>query len=64
MRTGIILVGALVLAIGIIIEVVGVLYANSFVEHNIYGIGGGVLGVGGIIAISVGRSSLVRQPAA
>jgi hypothetical protein len=61
MKIGITLAGVVVLAVAIIVEVAGVLYANGFLAHNAYGIGGGVLAVLGIIAISVGIRSPIKE---
>lgn len=54
MRTGITLTGVTVLVVGAIVEVAGVLYGNSILQHNAYGFAGGILAVLGIIAISQG----------
>ena len=56
MRTGIVLAGLLALWVALIVEVVGVYYATDILQHNIYGFGGGILAVLGIIAISVGAT--------
>ena len=37
------------------VEVAGVLFANSILQHNAYGFAGGILAVLGIIAINQGR---------
>ena len=57
MRTRVVALGAAALGVAIVVEVAGVLFANGIVEHNVYGFAGGILAVGGIIAISVGRVS-------
>jgi hypothetical protein len=54
MRTEITLAGALVIVVGAIVEVIGVLYANSVLQHNAYGFAGGILAVLGIIALNQG----------
>jgi len=56
MRTGILLSGLLALWVALIVEVAGVYYATDILQHNIYGFGGGILAVVGIIAISLGAT--------
>ena len=56
MRTGIVLVGLLALCVASIVEVVGVYYATDILQHNIYGFGGGIIAVLGIIAVGIGRT--------
>ena len=54
MRTEVTLTGALGIVVGAIVEIIGVLYANSVLQHNAYGFTGGILAVLGIIAINQG----------
>ena len=56
MRTGIVLAGLLALWVALIIEVVGAYYGTGILQHNIYGFGGGILAVVGIVAIGIGRT--------
>jgi hypothetical protein len=56
MRNGIIWAGASVLALAVVVEVGGVLYASDILQHNVYGFVGGILAVLGIVAISTGRA--------
>jgi hypothetical protein len=56
MRTGIAITGLVGLGVGALVEVVGVFYANGILSHNVYGFGGGILIVLGIIALGSGRT--------
>ena len=48
--------GASAVGLAVIVEVVGVLYANGILQHNVYGFAGGILAVLGIVTISVSRA--------
>ena len=56
MRTRIILTGALAVVIAVVVEIVGVLYSNGAVQHNIFGWSGGIAAVLGIIALRAGAA--------
>jgi hypothetical protein len=56
MRTGIVLAGLLALSAALVIEVVAVYYATDILQHNVYGFGGGILAVLGIVAVGIGRA--------
>ena len=53
--------GILVVVFSIIVEIIGVFYANDALQHNAYGWAGGILAVLGIIAISRGMKPPKRQ---
>ena len=46
--------GIIAVTFSIIVEIIGVFYANDALQHNAYGWGGGILAVLGIIALSRG----------
>ena len=57
MRKRVVITGALVLVLGVIVEVGGVCYANGVLQHNVAGFGGGILALVGIIALTRSQST-------
>jgi len=55
-RFRVLMAGASAVGLAVIVEVVGVLYANGILQHNVYGFTGGILAVLGIVTISVSRA--------
>jgi len=53
--------GITVVAFGIIIEIIGIFYANDALQHNAYGWAGGILAVLGIIAINRGTKPPITR---
>jgi hypothetical protein len=56
MRTGMAITGLVGLGVGALVEVAGIFYANDILSHNVYGFGGGMLIILGIIALGTGRT--------
>ena len=57
MRMAIKATGVMAVIFGIIVEVIGVLYANDALQHNAYGWAGGILAVLGVVALSRGMKA-------
>ena len=53
--------GIIGVLLGIIVEIIGVFYANDALQHNAYGWAGGILAVLGIIAINRGMKPPDRR---
>jgi hypothetical protein len=56
MRTRIVITGLVGLGLGAMVEVAGIFYASDILTHNIYGFGGGILVILGIVVLGSGRT--------
>jgi len=54
MRMAIKVTGTIVVALGIIVEILGLFYANDAISHNLYGWAGGIAIILGAVAIQKG----------